>query len=189
VYVGQTTQSIEARWGQHISDRRRKNHHLHNAINAHGKDAFDAVVLHQAFDRPELNQMEIAAIWRHESNKREFGYNDSAGGEGGTPSAETRAKMSLAKTAKKQSAEHVRKRAIAQTGEKNWAFGKTFSHEYREKLSAAKRGKPAPEGSLRALVEHHCDRRGSKFSEQSKAKLSASLKAMWAKKKQEAARA
>lgn len=82
--------------------------------------------------------------------------NYTDGGEGVlglVVSAESREKMRKAQTGKIQSPEQIAKRVAKLTGEGNHWFGKTFSQEYRQKLSAAKKGKKRDAEVMKKLHE------------------------------------
>jgi group I intron endonuclease len=97
VYIGQTIYSLERRWQQHISKARRDSHYLfHNAIRKYGIDSFDLEELESCDTCDSLNDCEIH--WIKELNTLSpFGYNLVTGGKSGTPSEDTRKKMSIAK--------------------------------------------------------------------------------------------
>jgi group I intron endonuclease len=96
VYIGQTTKTVNTRWSHHrtLAHKGKSRSIFHRAIRKYGASSFDVVMLHQAFSRDELNEMEIRAIWTHDSADREYGYNMTLGGEGGSQTAEVRERMS-----------------------------------------------------------------------------------------------
>lgn len=65
----------------------------------------------------------------------------------------SREKMRIAQTGKKQPAEQVAKRVAKLTGPGNPWFGKHFSEEYKQKLSAAKKGKKRNPEVMKKLHE------------------------------------
>ena len=84
VYVGQTTQSLQARWDQHRRDsRRRRNYPFQNAIRKYGADSFTVSTLAIADNQESLNEMEIQAVNVHGATDSTRGYNVRAGGESG----------------------------------------------------------------------------------------------------------
>lgn len=68
-------------------------------------------------------------------------------------STESREKMRKAQTGKTQPAEQIAKRVAKLTGKGNPWFGKKFSEEYKQKLSAAKQGKKRDPYVMKKLHE------------------------------------
>lgn len=120
-YIGVTSRLLPARWREHVADAQNgRGWALHDAIRAHGADAFDVVLL------------ESVADWQTACGREQHfivecgclapaGYNLTWGGEG-TPgrkhSDETKAKISAAHKGKKLSTEHRRKLSAAKQGKK-----------------------------------------------------------------------
>lgn len=126
VYIGQTTKTLERRWKEHNWSSRYKSP-LKAALRKYGATAFTASVLHQAFSRQELDEMEVCAIWSHDSTNRSSGYNLTPGGKslgkgsqhpsfGREVSQETRLKISAANKGHETSPEHRRKIGIKSVG-------------------------------------------------------------------------
>jgi len=93
-YVGQTTHTLEYRWGQH----KRKNGCtvLRNAINKYGADKFIIESICEPPTIKMMNEFEIEYIQRY-NTKTPNGYNMTGGGEGlFNPSEEVRKKLSEA---------------------------------------------------------------------------------------------
>jgi hypothetical protein len=89
-------------------------------------------------------EKEFIALYGRKDLNKGILCNCTDGGEGVlglTMSNETRNKIRIANTGKKQSADQIAKRVEKLKGEKNPWFGKKFSEEYRKKLSEAKKGK------------------------------------------------
>ena len=77
-YIGQTFQSVEARWNDHIKGWGSKA--LYDAIQEHGIEMFKFETLHQGITcRDVLNSLEIALIAAH--NAYTEGYNEHRGGQ------------------------------------------------------------------------------------------------------------
>jgi group I intron endonuclease len=95
VYIGQTILPLITRFRQHLSAARRgrTTSRLYSSIRTHGEHNFVIRELHRAFSPDELNEMEIRAIWSHDSTDRVNGYNGTIGGDGFRPTEETRAKL------------------------------------------------------------------------------------------------
>lgn len=184
IYVGQTVDPLIKRWRRHLSTARNgRGYHLHSSIRKYGEDAFDCVVLHQAFSKEELNKMEEAAIISFDACNQTVGYNLTFGGEGGRPSEETRKKliannpltgvghteatklkMRLAPrpsvSAATRAAQSVRRR-----GEGNPRFGKPMSAETKAKIAAGNKGKIRTPEHLRNLSEAQHRRQFRKLQE------------------------
>jgi group I intron endonuclease len=82
VYVGQTTKSLMARWGQHV--RAAKTHSpapVHRAIRKHQAVAFKVEILEQCPDQNILNQAEARWIAFYQSDRLISGYNCTSGGD------------------------------------------------------------------------------------------------------------
>lgn len=83
VYIGQTTKTVAERWHGHIDQsKHRARTYIHKAIRKYGKEAFDVVILHQALNQEDLDEMETRSIWSHDSMDPNVGYNLLAGGRG-----------------------------------------------------------------------------------------------------------
>lgn len=201
-YIGITKQPVKRRWGQGY----RHNSYFTNAINKYGWDNFEHLVVASGLSKDAACRMEIDLITKYKSNQRAFGYNESSGGEhsgtgvGHIVSEETRQKMRdshlgkisgmsgkhqtneskeknrqahLGKhhseeTKKKLSLAHSGKSVSDSTREKlsKKLTGRKLSEEHKAKLSLAKKGKPSP-------------RKGQTLSEETRNKISESLRRMW----------
>ena len=87
VYIGQTSRTVSERWKQHLwrsCNPRADRFHLHNAINAYGRDAFTCYELTQCASKDEVNELERALIAEHDSMNPTRGFNCTVGGEGTT---------------------------------------------------------------------------------------------------------
>lgn len=97
VYIGQTVGNIRQRWSEHKSHAKRGTRYpIYHAIRKYGPDAFDIIELHRAYSFEELDEMEVRAIWSHDSTNSRYGYNITAGGggvRGYIASPETKAKI------------------------------------------------------------------------------------------------
>lgn len=81
VYIGQTIQTIEARWEQHKRSSTYKKYALYYAMRKYGLDNFKIEMIEQC-DNKELNDKEIEWIAFYNSYRE--GYNMTLGGDGGT---------------------------------------------------------------------------------------------------------
>ena len=129
VYIGLSA-NIDNRLRFHknrLKTNSHKNKHLQNAWNRYGEDRFKFEVIEMC-DIDQMNEKEKHWISFYRSDKREFGFNKTAGGEFGrvsdeinqqridklklqTISKEQRIKISKTLSGRKQSPELVEKRA------------------------------------------------------------------------------
>lgn len=167
-YVGQTTATVARRWRAHQSNARNCNMVMARALRKYGPDSFAVVELGRAFSASELDDMEIRAIWSHESDCSEFGYNTKPGGASSRHSPETRRKISEAQRGRKLSAEWRANLSAAKMGSNH------MNAEARAKVSAALKGKPLSEETK---LKMSAVRKGRPKSDQHRAAISAGLKA------------
>jgi group I intron endonuclease len=80
-YFGVTQQTLEKRWQQHKCNSSRKNYHLYNAIKKYGFENFKIEIVFNANSKEEMFKKEIELIKLYQSNNREYGYNNSNGGD------------------------------------------------------------------------------------------------------------
>jgi group I intron endonuclease len=119
IYIGQTINTIEKRWKQHLSKRSgcRK---LKHAIAKYGGDSFTIEQIDRASNIDELNKKE--ELWINILNTiTPNGYNLIAGGKNRTQSLETRQKRSKAMMGfvrGPQTPEHKEKTAAIKRGVK-----------------------------------------------------------------------
>lgn len=145
VYIGQTCQNSEARFGS--GGYRYKGCTLfYNAIQKYGWDNFEHEILFQGLTQDEANKKEIELIEKCRSNEREFGYNLQAGGNNGSPSEETRIRISNSHIGKCLSEETKKKISLARTGQKD-------SDETRKKKSESHKGKHLSDETIKKLSE------------------------------------
>ena len=112
VYIGQTgLPSVQDRFNEHVKKAKQHvNRYLYDAMNYYGVDNFSVEELEHC-DKNELDSREIFWISHYHSNDKNFGYNMTSGGGGGDTwthnpnKAATSAKLRLANTGKKRSAE------------------------------------------------------------------------------------
>lgn len=84
VYIGQTTNTLEYRKRQHLSEtksEKKKNTYFHNAIAKYGIDSFDFTIIDTANSILQLNLKEEFWIDFYRSNNKEYGYNLDSGGK------------------------------------------------------------------------------------------------------------
>lgn len=81
VYIGVTQQDLKFRWQQHKCNSNKKSYHLYNAITKYGFSNFNIEVIFIASNKYEMFLKEIEFIELYQSNNRDYGYNNSTGGE------------------------------------------------------------------------------------------------------------
>ena len=94
VYVGQTCQQLHRRW------RNGKGYlncdtYFANAIKKYGWDNFEHIILENGLTKSEADFYEKMYIKEYKSYDKQYGYNLTFGGDGMTPTNETRTKMKL----------------------------------------------------------------------------------------------
>jgi group I intron endonuclease len=155
-YVGQTVQSLEKRWKQHINYAvRGKGFSIGNSIIKHGSENFKIESLCECPDQKSLDSAEQFFVWLLASSLPSFGYNLSKGGQGRgrTSNEETKRKIGLKQKGRKHSEESKLKRSIALKGRKpkpptpetrlkmrNSQLGRKHPKEVREKISKGQLG-------------------------------------------------
>ena len=138
IYIGQTTQTVEKRFNQHLYSSRysyfKEYSYIHRAIAKYGKDNFVVITVCRANNQIELNHREAVCMKLYNTS-----YNIRYAGSRGKFSEESRKKLSIAKKGKKRGPhkpETVAKIVKANTGKKR-------SDITKEKMSKARRGTPA----------------------------------------------
>ena len=125
VYIGITNQTVSSRWrngkGYH------HNAHFTNAINKYGWQNIKHEILFDCLTEAEAISIEISLIAEYKSNQREYGYNQSSGGE------EHKGCKCSEKT----------KRAISEANKGKAAYNKgvPMSEEQKAKVSNSRKGK------------------------------------------------
>lgn len=190
VYIGITSKSVKERWG--CSGRGYAGQPFYRAIQKYGWDNFKHEIVYSNLDKQSACEKEKELIALYNSTDPRFGYNVSLGGEltqlglpcsddkkrkisaaliGRHPSAETRAKLSLARTGKSFTQSHrtnmslnnamhdpeYRKR-VSQA-----LKGRKFTPEHRAKLSAAHQHMSGSKNPM--FGKHHSEETRRKISE------------------------
>ena len=84
VYIGQTKQTLEARWNQHlVYMRKKKNTKISNALRKYGPENFILEILEETSDPKILNASECYWIAYYNALDSKIGYNMTKGGTGG----------------------------------------------------------------------------------------------------------
>ena len=83
VYIGLTTQSLEYRWGRHLTESKnvKNEKHLYRAMRQYGVENFSIDVIDETDDFSKLGELERYYINLYKSTDPNFGYNLTAGGE------------------------------------------------------------------------------------------------------------
>jgi len=134
-YIGQTV-DIERRFRGYRAGRARHQLKLDRALLKYGVSAFDFEVIYLAYDKQQLDWLEI---WFIEGfHAISSGYNCRGGGANGLHSDETRRRMSQAKMGHTTSAETRAK--MSRPRSRTW----TLSPEVRARMSVAKKSRKRP---------------------------------------------
>ena len=171
IYIGQSQQSLEKRWKNHLRDYNRndKNTHFYNAIRKYGTECWKVEVLEEVNNIELLNEAEMKWIEHYDTFNRDKGYNSTNGGENGFIfSDETKEKMRQAKLGKSLSEETKEKM-------KQSMLGKTHTEETKKKISDTKNNNPYiySEEQKEKMRQSHL---GKHLSEETKEKMSLSKK-------------
>lgn len=81
LYFGVTKCSIRKRWIQHKCNSSRKKYHLYRAMIKYGVENFSISLIKECDSEDEMYSIEKELIKKHRTNEKEFGYNNSIGGE------------------------------------------------------------------------------------------------------------
>ena len=161
-YIGQTYRDVETRvFKEHLRGHSSNCRGLSNAVKKHGANNFTYEILHDGIIPEFLDDLEREAIEKF-NTVSPYGYNLTTGGEGGSPSEETRRKISASLKGKTFSQETRRKISEANTGRKH-------SEEFRRKMSEAHTGKkrgPLPEETRRKISEANTGEKNHLFGKQ-----------------------
>lgn len=89
IYIGQTN-NLDRRMQEHKHDER-NNHPIHNAIKKYGWENFEVSVLYYGVN---YNEKEKEYIKLYKSNRKEYGYNITAGGQDSSGENNPQSKLS-----------------------------------------------------------------------------------------------
>lgn len=158
-YVGQTSQTLRRRFYKHSYDAKNGSDALfHRAIRKYGLNKFDIQQVFETSKRDSLNNTEKLWVILLQAYNPIFGYNLTAGGEGGLPTEEVREKMRQAKLTNPAAMERVHQLSLANRGRKaskelrqrlrevngginNGFFGKTHTDESKRKISETQKNR------------------------------------------------
>ena len=188
MYIGQTGDKPERRWKNDGSGYLQKNKStgkynqpaFAHAILKYGWNNFQHDIIANNLTKEEADDLEKLLINKFNTMNSKYGYNLAEGGSRGSPSEETRRKMSESHKGNLLSEETKRKLSALNKGENNPNYGKHLSEETRKKLSEANKGencynygKHPSEETRRKMSESH---KGKRLSEETKRKLSEAIK-------------
>lgn len=157
-YIGQS-KNVDRRLKEHMSKLKRGSHpntHLQYAYNKYGPEAFDAFLL-EPCSIDSLNSEEQRFIAAYHSNNPEYGYNMTAGGEGGrevSPEVTARRIESLHRYIEEHP-EYIelRRQILAEPEVHQKIVNAMHTEEYRKKMSAVKTGFHHSEETKQKLAE------------------------------------
>jgi len=141
-YIGKTETSVRYRFLEHLAGARKGwNYLLCHTIRKHGEKFFKVETLCECFSRDNLNKAEIFFIWFLASYKRGFGYNQTMGGTGGSPTKEVRIRISEKHKGKPFNYDSPGWKAYLESVKLNPPNTGPKSEAHRKKIGDARRGK------------------------------------------------
>ena len=156
IYIG-FTENIKRRKQLHLDTSNNTNnkeykYSFHNALRKHGKENFEWEIIYQSKNKEyTLNIAEDYFIDEYNSMNRNFGYNMTSGGKGGSGiivSEETRRKISVAAKGRIMKEETKIKLSKA-------LKGRIFSEEHKRKIGEANRRRVVTEETKQKLREYN----------------------------------
>jgi len=174
-YVGSAARSISRRWDQHRHDLRKGTHHsvlLQRAWNKYGEDAFAwQIVKRTAPDEAVESEQAFIDLYQACDPKRGYNILPIAGScRGLKHTAETRAKMSAARTGLKPTAETRAKMSAASKGHKR------HTDATRAKISLSQKGRKRTAETLAKMSSVRIGVKREPFTAEHCANMSAALK-------------
>lgn len=149
------------------------NRYFTRAIEKHGWENFEHIILFENLTKSEAHALEIEHIAKYKTKNREFGYNLTDGGEsanGLKHTEESKQKMSESKKGKHISEETKQKISIAMEG-------RQFTEETKKKMSESQKGKKLSEETKKKISKNNSRYwTGKQRTEETKRKMSESLK-------------
>jgi group I intron endonuclease len=184
-YIGKAI-NINNRWQKHISGfnhGKGVNSHFQSAWDKYGEESFSFEILETCETSDNINEIlsnkEIYYIQLYKSNQREFGYNKTSGGEGGTQSEESNIRRSLSLKKTLSDPNYKIARSLQVKGENNTFFSKKHSEESKEKMRDVKIGRKLSEEHRNKISLHLINTppfRGKRHSDETKRKISEKTK-------------
>ncbi len=137
-YVGITAQKPQTRWGRG-SGYKEHNKHFFAAIEKYGWENIKHEILFEGLTKEQAEQKEIELIALYKSNKREYGYNKSIGGEHSSKGVKRTEEQRRA-ISERQKGKHLTEKEKQRLRVLN--LGNRHTEETRAKMSDARKGKP-----------------------------------------------
>lgn len=141
VYIGKAN-DIYSRYKEHLYNIKRKRikSYFVNALRKYGKEGFDFEVIMEC-PKQNLDYWEKFYIKYYCSNNPQFGYNMTSGGDGGSPTEETREKIRISTEGKhatfgmlgKHQSEYQKQTV------KDRLTGRQFTEEHKQNLRKPKK--------------------------------------------------
>ncbi len=159
VYIGITSQKPEQRWGINGANYK-SSPHFYLAIQKYGWNNFEHEILFTNLSKEDACLKEQELIKFYNSMDKEFGYNQTSGGECCVMADESKLKLSQALIGNKNGAGHPcsdeKKQKIS-----NAQKGKKLTEEHKDKLSkaASKRHIPCSETKKKLLSQNYPKKR------------------------------
>lgn len=153
-YFGITSMKPQKRWGKNGVGYK-DNEHFWNAIQKYGWDNFDHKIIADNLCVDDACNLEREMVAKFKSNKQDFGYNRTSGGEEGQyPSEETKQKMR--ESAKNRVITDEWRQHLSESGKGHipWNKGGHLSEEHKEKLKVVNSGRKHSEQSLLKMSEN-----------------------------------
>jgi group I intron endonuclease len=145
-YIGQTRRNLSQRWEHHKSNAStNRSYPLSRAIRKYGPDSFSIQEIGIAESKDDANFLETFGIVFSKHLFPDDVYNATNGGDGRSsfhPSAESREKSRKSNSGKKRSLETRRKLSESHKNQKAWNTGIPWGSAIKQKMRAAKLGKP-----------------------------------------------
>ena len=165
VYIGQTSQSLEKRWGN--GSGYKTSTKFYNAIQKYGWDNFEHIVLFSNLDADTANKIEEMLIKQCRSTEDDYGYNIKHGGSNHNHSEETKRKIGEANKISQKGKQwtNSQKELMSNmfSGENNPFYGKRHTEESKRKISEARKGKASGENHP-FYGKHHTEESLDKMS-------------------------
>ena len=146
VYIGLTARTARERWKN--GNGYKHNPHFTSAIEKYGWENIKHEILFENLSKEEACQKEIELIKIYNATNREFGYNQSTGGEYASghhtvskKMLEANRRIGLQRRGAKLPEEYRIHISDSKKEEKNPMYGRRFSEEHKRKISEANKGK------------------------------------------------
>ena len=170
-YIGQTINSLDERWKEHVQASKDGETLLYRAMRKHGIDAFKISLVEECQDRIQLNEREIHWISKLKT-LGEFGYNLTAGGQGCLSfqhDEKTKQHLSNVNKGRQFSEEHRRNLSEAQ---RRRMTRSPHSLEARKKMSEAAQAHRHTDETKRKMSESRRGKKRKPFTKEHRQRIS-----------------